>query len=194
MVTVWWLKSTFPVTIQSPFSHHSVTIQSTERWDFILCFLWKAQIAAKSNPYPYFNRVNPSPKKKSYSFSLVKHWNFTQNYIIETIPFYRYLHRLHYYQTEHYKCMYHKKTCWIYHLIMSISISVRNRLISHINIDAYLDASIYHKSTFRISYLKVVILLQGSLKIIFRNSIQDFLVQLLFQSKNLHFSVTHFFD
>ena len=30
------LKSTFPVTIQAPFSHHSVTIQSTERWDFIL--------------------------------------------------------------------------------------------------------------------------------------------------------------
>ena len=36
MVTEMQLKSTFPVIIQSPFSHHSVTIQSTERWDFIL--------------------------------------------------------------------------------------------------------------------------------------------------------------
>ena len=37
MVTEMRLKSTFPVIIQSPFSHHSVTIQSTERWDFTLC-------------------------------------------------------------------------------------------------------------------------------------------------------------
>ena len=34
------LKSTFPVTIQSPLSHHSVTNQSTETWDFIL---WSLQ-------------------------------------------------------------------------------------------------------------------------------------------------------
>ena len=36
MVTEMPLKSIFPVIIQSPFSHHSFTIQSTERWDFIL--------------------------------------------------------------------------------------------------------------------------------------------------------------
>ena len=36
MVAEMRLKSTFPVTIQSTFRHHSVTIQSTERWDFIL--------------------------------------------------------------------------------------------------------------------------------------------------------------
>ena len=41
MMTEMRLKSTFPVTIQSPFSHHSVTIQSTERWDFILCPFWQ---------------------------------------------------------------------------------------------------------------------------------------------------------
>ena len=31
--------SPFPVTIQSPFSHHSVTIQSTEWWDVILWYI-----------------------------------------------------------------------------------------------------------------------------------------------------------
>ena len=40
MVTEMRLYSTFPVTIQSPFSHHSVTIQSTERY-FILCLYVK---------------------------------------------------------------------------------------------------------------------------------------------------------
>ena len=46
MVAEMRLKSTFPVSIQSPFSHHSVTVQSTERCDFILwmskifCFFW----------------------------------------------------------------------------------------------------------------------------------------------------------
>ena len=40
MVTEMRLKSTFPVTIQSPFSHHSVTIQSTERLHFILWRNW----------------------------------------------------------------------------------------------------------------------------------------------------------
>ena len=43
METEMRLKSTFPVTIQWPFSHHSVTIQSTERWDFILCMPKKIQ-------------------------------------------------------------------------------------------------------------------------------------------------------
>ena len=36
MVTEMRLKSTFPVTINSPFSHHSVYIQSKEMWVFIL--------------------------------------------------------------------------------------------------------------------------------------------------------------
>ena len=36
MVTEMRLKSFFPLTIQWRFRLHSVTIQSTERWDFIL--------------------------------------------------------------------------------------------------------------------------------------------------------------
>ena len=56
-----------------------------------------------------------------------------------------------------------------------MSISVRNRLKSNINIDVYLSASRYQKSTFCISYLKVVILLQDSLKIKVQNHIPDFL-------------------
>ena len=50
----------------------------------------------------------------------------------------------------------------LYHLIILISISVSNRLKSYINIDVYLSATIYHMSTFCISYIKVVILLQDS--------------------------------
>ena len=34
--TEWWLKCDWNPPFPSPFSHHSVTIQSTERWDFIL--------------------------------------------------------------------------------------------------------------------------------------------------------------
>ena len=45
-----------------------------------------------------------------------------------------------------------------------------NRLKRYINIDVYLSATIYHLSTFCISYLKVVILLQDSLK----NCVPDF--------------------
>ena len=63
------------------------------------------------------------------------------------------------------KCIYHQKTCCSYPLVIFISISVRNRLKNYNNIDVYFIASIYHKSTLCISYLKVVILLQDSLKI-----------------------------
>ena len=40
MVTKMRLEYTYPVTIQPPFNHHLVTIQSTERWDFIL-WIWQ---------------------------------------------------------------------------------------------------------------------------------------------------------
>ena len=39
MMAEMLMKSTFAVTIQSPFRHFSVTIQSTEKGDFILCQL-----------------------------------------------------------------------------------------------------------------------------------------------------------
>ena len=39
MVNEIRLKTTFPFIIHSPFSHHSITIQSIERWDFILWLL-----------------------------------------------------------------------------------------------------------------------------------------------------------
>ena len=45
-----------------------------------------------------------------------------------------------------------------------------------------MSALIYHKSTFCISYLKVVILLQDNLKIKLQRSILDFLYTFLFKS------------
>ena len=74
-----------------------------------------------------------------------------------------------------------KKTCLIYHLVILISIVVRNRLKSYIYIAVYLSASIYHKSTFCISYLRFIILLQHSLEIKLQNSIPHLLFIFLFK-------------
>ena len=70
-------------------------------------------------------------------------------------------------------------------MIILISISVSNRLKSYINIDVYLSATIYHMSTFCISYLKVVILLQDSLK----NCIPHFLYSFFFKSSTIKFAL-----
>ena len=68
----------------------------------------------------------------------------------------------------------------LYYLIILISISVSNWLKSFINIDVYLSATIYHMSTFCISYLNVEILLQDSLK----NCIPYFHYNFFFKSYN----------
>ena len=46
------------VLIQSPFSHHSVTIQSTERWDFILWMENSEQKNYKNNLFKVSNERN----------------------------------------------------------------------------------------------------------------------------------------
>ena len=53
MVAEMRLTSTFPVTIQSPFSHNSVTIQSKERWDFILWFSFKRMLSRCIRQYMF---------------------------------------------------------------------------------------------------------------------------------------------
>ena len=61
MMTEMRLKSTFPVTIQSPFSHHSVTIQLTEKWDFIL-----------------WDQVDYDGQKYEYILSIIDHMSFSR--------------------------------------------------------------------------------------------------------------------
>ena len=54
------LKSTFPVTIQSPFSNHSVTIQSTEMSDLTVSFSSSISFIEKKNPKTPENILIPN--------------------------------------------------------------------------------------------------------------------------------------
>ena len=75
-----------------------------------------------------------------------------------------------YYQRCHYKYIYKtRKFVRIYHLIILISTSVRNRLKSSINFDVIWVHRYIFKQLFCISHLKVAILPQDSLKIKLKN-------------------------
>ena len=57
MVTEMRHKFTFPVTIQSPFSNHSVIIQSTERWDLTVSFSSSISLIEKKNISRYLENI-----------------------------------------------------------------------------------------------------------------------------------------
>ena len=87
IVTKIRLKTTFSVTIQWPFSHLLVTIQSIERWNFILWFMLGENLSLIFNANRHIRRFIVFLIPVVHSFILFRkmygHKNFILFYILK---------------------------------------------------------------------------------------------------------------